>query len=313
MKKITRAGILSLVFIFAFIFTASFAEVAAVGCFNSPTVMQGIQIQARHKYEQGSDPFLDLDKNELTLKKGESYILKASIQPSGKSIKVDSWASTNPEIAKVSNSGKVTAVAPGTTLIIARNYDYEGSWDQTGPSDMCYVTVLGGSKDAKPLGTSDQTYYYGKSKFTVPTSKNKYDEVFTNVKKSIGGYENSDGSIEFYHHGFIYEKGLLFGSKDASKAHTVIYLNYSSNGFVAREKSPIKTNRGISVGSKKSLVLQKYGLPLDSWQYTEAGKTYEYLQYKVKTAGKNLYATMDFYILKSKGTVSMIYFNIGDI
>jgi hypothetical protein len=83
--------------------------------------------------------------------------------------------------------------------------------------------------------------------------------------------------------------------------------------FTAREKSPIKTSRGIAVGAKKSTVQQKYGLPTLTDQYTVNGKAYEIFTYRTKAAGKNQYTDMTFYFLKSKGTVSEISFYLGPL
>jgi hypothetical protein len=295
-------------------FTAAFAEAAAAGRFVPPidkghVLMQGIQIQARHEVEEDRE-FIHLNKLDLTLAKGKSETLKATLLPGGKSVSVE-WYSTNPKIAKVSQSGKVTAVAPGTTVISLFSMDYYGAWDQTGDSAVCYVTVPGGSKDAKPLDSSDRTYSYGNKKLTAPT--NKFSEALANVKKSIGG--------NAYFSRYYYRTGLLFGSKDFSIAHTFIYYrgsaedskNSNGYGFDAYEKSPIKTNRGIGIGAKKSALQQKYGLPTYTPNdYIEARKIYEVYRYRSKTAGKALYTEITFYVLKSKGTVSQISLSVSD-
>ena len=296
MKKITKAGILTLTFVFAFVFTAAaFAEGAA------GKITQGPPITARHKYENG-DPFIDLNKNDMTLKKGKSETLKAVLRPSGKSVPV-MWLSSNPQIAKVSiSSGKVTAVAPGTTIISASTLEYKiGIYDQTGFSGQCFVTVQGEAKDAKPLGTSDWTYNYGKTKLTAPT--NNYSTALANIKKSIGGYAYLD-----YYEGIGNYEGVILGSNDRKKAHTDIYFISNDKGpfafgFAASGKSLITTSRGIAIGTKKSVVQQKYGLP--------TYESEEFFSYFVKTAGKGFYTNMTFRFLKSKGTVSMITFYLG--
>jgi len=305
-KKITRTGILSLVFVFTFMFMAASAEVAAAGRFISPTVMHDIQIQAKHDWNY--ELIIHISKHELTLKKGESYTLKASLLPSGKSVSVE-WWSSNDKIAIVSNAGKVTAVAPGTAIIDARCEEYYEVPDKTGFSNECFVTVPGGSKDAKPLGTSDLTYSYGETKLTVPTSK--YDEAFDKVKKVIGGYTAS-GNKYASGQWVYYSKGLLKGSKDISKAHTIIYINRYGYGFIARGASPIKTSRGIAIGANKNTVQQKYGTPTLSDEYTMNGKKYDELQYWTKEAGKSLYKRLNFFFDK-KGFVTDITFYVGGL
>jgi len=296
MRKIIRAGIITLTFVFAFVFTAAaFAEGAA------GQITQGPPITARHKYEKG-DPFIDLNKNDMTLKKGKSETLKAVLRPSGQPVSVI-WYTSNPKIAKISASGKVTAVAPGTAVISVSDSSmkYVGIWDQTGNSGVCYVTVQGEAKDAKPLGTSDWTYNYGKTKLTAPASN--YSTAIANVKKSIGGYAYLD-----YYEGIGNYEGVILGSNDRKKAHTDIYFISNDKGpfafgFAASGKSLITTSRGIAIGTKKSVVQQKYGLP--------TYESEEFFSYFVKTAGKGFYTNMTFRFLKSKGTVSMITFYLG--
>jgi uncharacterized protein YutD len=312
MKKIIRAGILSLTFVFIFMFTAASVEAAAAGRFYPPSdedhvFTQDIQIQEKHKYD-GDKPVIHLNKHDLTLSMGKSYTLKATLLPSGKSISVR-WMSSNPMIAWVSSAGKVTAVSPGTVKIYAFSNEYSYYTDQTGPSDECCITVPGGAEDAKLLGSNDWTYNYNKTKLTVPNGK--YSEALTNVKKSIGGNAYSyTGCKGFY-------TSLIYGSKDIKKAHTEIYIlssgyEYFGAGFNAREKSPIKTNRGIAIGASESTVLEKYGFPSDiigTWDYE--GRKCKLFYYVTKAVGKNQYTDLSIYILESKGTVSMIDFYLG--
>jgi len=305
MKKVIRAGILSLTFVFSFMIMAVMAEGAAAGCVFSP----GIKISARHNYN-GDYQYIHLSKHDLTLQKGKSETLKAVLIPSGQSVSVK-WYSSNPKIAKVSSSGKVTAVSPGIAVISAGSDKHVGIGDQTGDSDECYVTVLGGANDVKPLGISDQIFYYGKTKLKAPAGN--YEKAIANIKKSIGGYAYSEEGG--------YMTGLIFGSTNAEKAHTKIYKigffdGFEGFGFSAIEMSPIKTSRGISVGAKKSEVLQKYGLPTETLDYLEEedeedGKTYPVYLYEAKTAGKAQYTRVMFDFRKSKNTVSDICFFFG--
>ena len=298
MKKITRAGILSLTFVLVFMFAMAFAEIAIASRF-FPLFTQSTQIQARHDYDYQDYQIVHLNKHELTLNKGQTYTLKAYILPSGKSVSVK-WISSNPKIAKVSSSGKVTAIAPGSVMIMAGSNEYAEFLDETGYSAECYITVQGGAKDVKPMGISDRTYSYGKYTFTAVTSKQS--EALAKIKKSIGGYTFNGDEFGI---------GLLLGSNDESKAHTGFFVadNYLYR-FVAREKSPIKTSRGIMVGAKKSTVQQKYGLPTMINQYEENEKTYE-LIYTTKAPGKNLYTSLNFAFLKSNDTVYLINFYLG--
>ena len=320
MKKLIRSGILSLVLVFAFMFTTALAASDAVNHFSSPTsrnnvFKHGISIQAKHNYDDNEYPIIHISKHDLTLQKGKSETLKATLLPGGKSVSVE-WYSSNPKIAKVSSTGKITAVAPGTTIISAYSEEYSDEdnyqQDQYAYNCECYVTVPGGAKDAKPLGINDWTFSYEKTKLKAPITK--HNETLTNIKKSIGGYTVDSGHNYDYY--IFYTKGLLLGSKDTSKAHTIIYISELTRvfnfGFLARGQSPIKTNRGITIGTKKSIVQQKYGLPTFSeFQVTIEGKTCEVFCYQTKAANKALYTCMTFYFQKSKNTVSSMTFSLG--
>ena len=310
MKKIIRASILSLALALAFMFTAVLAEGAPAGRFFSSTAgnhfyTHGLPTQAMHNIDKKYDGYLDLNKHEITLKKGQTTTIKAFINPNGKSLTVK-WTSSNPKIAKISSAGKITAVAAGIAVIRAESEEYYGIGSQYGYSDECYVYVPAGAKDPKLLEASDRVYFYGKTKFTVPTGN--FGKALVNVQKSIGGYEYylDEESIT----------GLLFGSKNINTAHTNIYILGTKNdsygyGFVAKGGSPVKTNRGIAIGTKKSTVQQKYGLPIYISQYTEEGKSYEAYTYVSKPGEEDLCPIMAFEFLKSKGAVTEISLFIG--
>jgi len=290
MKKLISTGILFLTFLLALSLSTALA-----GSFE------------RHgTLVDNGYVFMDLDKHDLTIAKGKTATLKAFIYPSGKSITVE-WKSSNPNIAKVSNAGKVTAVAPGTAVIRIFSKTYKTVYDPMGYSDECFVTVLGGANDAQPFGSSDRIYSYKETKLQVPISK--YSEALAIVKNSIGGYEYSSNSDK------VNYNYLIYGSKDISKAHTAVYICANANGryfgygFDAKGKSPIKTSRGITIETKKSVVQQKYGLPTYIKQYSDNGKTYEILSYQLKAEGRNLYTKMTFHILND--TVLMIQFYCG--
>jgi len=307
MKKITRAGILSLAFVLTFMFTAVFSEDIIAGRYFPPAdkgqvFVPGKSMQAKHDYGYEDEQIIHLSKHELTLKKGQSYTLKASLLPGGKSVSVK-WVSTNPKVARVSSSGKVTAAAPGTTMIWAESDEYfDNHVDETGYSAECIVTVQGSATDAKPLGTSDRIFSYGRFTFTAVTSK--HNEALVKIQKNIGGYIQSDGE---------YGSNLLLGSKDIYNAHTCIYTDegYGFYRIFARGISPLKTSRGITVGAKKNTVQQKYGLPTIPNQYTNEGRVYEVFSYVAKASGKNLYTNLSFTFLKSKGIIDSIDFYLG--
>ncbi|MBR1510780.1 MAG: Ig domain-containing protein [Bacteroidales bacterium] len=63
---------------------------------------------------------VQLDKTELTLKEGEEYQLTATVLPENATYKTVTWTSSKPEVATVSETGLVKAVAAGTVVITAK-------------------------------------------------------------------------------------------------------------------------------------------------------------------------------------------------
>ena len=77
---------------------------------------------------------ISLNQSSISIIKGKTYQLSASIQPSGASNRNVTWSSSNSNIATVSSSGKVSAKAAGTATITVKTKD--GS-----KTAKCTVTV----------------------------------------------------------------------------------------------------------------------------------------------------------------------------
>lgn len=66
---------------------------------------------------------ISFQQNEIMLKEGEEYVLKASVTPENASNKNIEWTSDNEDIAKVDMKGNITGVSEGTTVITAITKD----------------------------------------------------------------------------------------------------------------------------------------------------------------------------------------------
>ena len=62
---------------------------------------------------------IELDQTDITLNKGASQTLKATVKPDNATDKNVTWASSKTDIATIDNTGKVTAVAKGVATITA--------------------------------------------------------------------------------------------------------------------------------------------------------------------------------------------------
>lgn len=77
---------------------------------------------------------VSLNKNQITIEKGDSSSLVATVSPSNATYKAVIWESSNTNVAKVTG-GKVTALSKGTATITAK------STDNSNYRDTCTVTV----------------------------------------------------------------------------------------------------------------------------------------------------------------------------
>jgi len=77
---------------------------------------------------------ISLNNSNITLLKGDSYNLLATITPSDATNKNVTWTSSNSDVAKVDNNGKVTANSSGSATITAKTSD-------GGKSAICHVKV----------------------------------------------------------------------------------------------------------------------------------------------------------------------------
>lgn len=77
---------------------------------------------------------ITLDKSSLTLKVGETSLITATVLPANAANRTVNWSTSDPQIAIVDNSGKITAAKEGTATITATTAD--GGFSKT-----CAVTV----------------------------------------------------------------------------------------------------------------------------------------------------------------------------
>lgn len=75
---------------------------------------------------------ITLNRSSLSLIKGESFRLEASVSPSNATFGTITWSSSSSSVATVDSSGKVSAVSAGTATITAK---------ADGKSTTCKVTV----------------------------------------------------------------------------------------------------------------------------------------------------------------------------
>ncbi len=101
-----------------------------------------------------------LDRTELTLKRGETETLTATVLPEDAQDKTVAWSSSDERIATVSDAGLVTAVAAGPATITAR---------AGGRSATCAVTVEAIAVESVTLDKTELTLKRGETETLTAT------------------------------------------------------------------------------------------------------------------------------------------------
>lgn len=136
-----------------------------------------------------------LDKTELQIKEDDTAQLTATITPEEAADKAITWTSSNEEVAKVSDSGLVTAVAEGEAEIKAT---------VGGKEAICKVTVtpeevvINASVTSEKIHDGDEvTISLTGVKMPKEVAKEKNIwEQYTGYKTDIPGVENIKGDME---------------------------------------------------------------------------------------------------------------------
>ncbi len=134
-----------------------------------------------------------LNKSNLSLEKGNSYTLTATVYPTNASNQSLSWSSSNPSVATVSG-GKVVAKAKGGAWITAT------AQDGSGESDSCYVTVTGNTlvtsvmvePASKTMTVGDSTYLY---EIVCPTNATNKSVEWSSNKTSVATVNPISGLV----------------------------------------------------------------------------------------------------------------------
>ncbi len=90
-----------------------------------------------------------LDQTEVTVNKGKTVTLKATVYPSTLEDKSVIWESSNTKVATVTSAGKVKGIKAGTATITCTS-------DVTGLSATCTVTVTSTSGSRSLEGDDDE-------------------------------------------------------------------------------------------------------------------------------------------------------------
>ena len=104
--------------------------------------------------------YVKLDQTEVTVKKGKTVTLTATVYPSKLEDKSVIWESSNTKVATVTREGKVKGVKAGTATITCTS-------NATGLSTTCTVTVTTTSGSRSLDGDDDETTGIGENVVAV--------------------------------------------------------------------------------------------------------------------------------------------------
>lgn len=128
---------------------------------------------------------IELEPTELNLKKGASETLKVSIFPEDATCRALHWGSSDPEVAAVDESGKVTAVGNGSATVFASSSD-------GGFTAYCNV-VVGTPLESLHLDPNEYTLESIGSSFTITPVF--YPEDATDVKVTWTSADSKVASV----------------------------------------------------------------------------------------------------------------------
>ena len=133
---------------------------------------------------------ISLSKNELTLDRGKTEVLTATISPDNATDKTVTWSSSNSSIATVDQNGLVTAIQKGTATITAKC---------GGKTDQCSVTVVVPVESLKLNETSLELYVGDEFLFqwtVYPEDATDKTVSFSSSNQSIVTVTESGGHVQ---------------------------------------------------------------------------------------------------------------------
>lgn len=181
---------------------------------------------------------IDLNYTSLKMYTTQTKTLKATVKPSSASNKDLTWTSSDTSVAKVSSSGKVTAVGKGTATITCRTKD-------GGAVATCKITVTKKvSVKGIELNKSSKTVYKGKTYQLTATIKP------SNASNKNITWKSSNTSVAT-----VSSSGKVTAKKNGK---TNIMATTSDGKLVATCKITVKTKAtGVSLKSTANAYIGK--------------------------------------------------------
>lgn len=168
-----------------------------------------------------------LNRSSLSILTGESAQFTASVSPASASNKSVTWQSSNPSVASINSSGKLSALAPGTTAITATTAD-------GGKTASCTVKVTAptgkaGNSAGNLVNLGMVAHYEGWIYFSNPDDEHRLYKVRANggplqkisSDKAVCGINVVDGWI--YYRGVSGSNYRIFKVRTDGTGRQILY------------------------------------------------------------------------------------------
>ncbi len=191
----------------------------------------GVYTMLRVAVSEPKASSVSVTPSSLSLVEGDTGHLSASVSPSSANQSV-TWTSDNTSVAKVSTSGKVTAVSPGSCRITAKT--------SNGRTDYCSVTVT--KKIINPTSISLPESIY----MTVGDNTTLAPTIIPTDAETTLTWSSSDGNIATVSNGTIEAKAV--GACDITVS--------TSNGLTSTCRVTVNPILPESISLSENLVLR---------------------------------------------------------
>lgn len=218
---------------------------------------------------------ITLDKENATIEVGDEYQLTATVLPDDADDMSVSWESSNPEVATVSSTGLVTAVAKGSATITATTQDGN-------KTASCVVTVKAPAKPTFTLDFTSNDWGFSVSP-TKTTGKNSYTngatiELSSSTANGNGYYFDTDNlllgkenaSLTLPVFSFNVSKIKVYGADGASAS--VTFNIFVGDDAVSTEATSAKVTHTFDIAADKQASGKQYVLKVTNGNNTRISK-----------------------------------------
>ena len=197
---------------------------------------------------------VSVDKNSVIIKKGDSLTLNATVLPTEANNKSLTWSSSNVNIAKVDQNGKITAVNGGKVTITAKANDGSGKYDTCEVQVIVMVESIVLNKSSMSMSKGKQARLTATVKPDDATKKS----VTWSSSDSAYAYVDENGKVTARSSGIVYISATATDGSNVS-ANCEIIINYPRTGWVANIDYSASVNVRKSPNTTETVTTARYG------------------------------------------------------